>query len=285
MPKFQKIIQRPTQILFLALCCLLASCSRQYGAYFMRSAAGGSLLAGTQQVVLADSSLARVNEANLRLLAKKQNGQLSKPESDSLRSGLQQLGGHIAAKGHLDKQTKEAYRMALLANQPRPVSTKADRANHWDFAMAGQGTTIGLDANQTEGPLVFGEGKVADEPTGFQQDSDSFYTEQILAALLCVFLGFTGAHRFYLGYSLQGYIQLGLMALAMLIVLVSFVLYSSTPPTLGTIFLLYFGLLVALIPLIPLFVWIFIDFIRIIVGDLRKKPSENQTKPEWMKKY
>jgi TM2 domain-containing membrane protein YozV len=250
----------------------------------MRSAAGGGLLVGTQQVVLADSSLAKVNETNLRLLAKKQNNQLSRVEGDSLRAGLQQLGGHIAAKGHLDKQTKEAYRVALLANKPRPVSTKADKANQWDFAVANQGTPFGLDANSSSDPLVFGEGKVVDEPRWNQGPKEDIANEQLVAALLCFFLGFTGAHRFYLDYPNQGLIQLGITLIAILLVLVPLIV-AFTTWTIAPLEILNWSAPLAFYSLLGLYVWLTVDFVRIITGELRKKKSTTQHTPEWQKNY
>jgi TM2 domain-containing membrane protein YozV len=59
---------------------------------------------------------------------------------------------------------------------------------------------------------------------------------QLTALLLCLFIGILGIHRFYLGYTWQGVVQL---------------------LTLGG-----FG------------VWAFIDLIRIIIGDLKPKDGE-----------
>ncbi len=56
---------------------------------------------------------------------------------------------------------------------------------------------------------------------------------QIVAALLCFFVGAIGIHRFYLGYTWQGIVQIF---------------------TLG-----------------GLGVWVLIDFIRILIGDLQPK--------------
>jgi len=59
---------------------------------------------------------------------------------------------------------------------------------------------------------------------------------QLLAGVLCFFLGGLGIHRFYLGYTWQGIVQL-----------------------------LTFG---------GLGIWILIDFIRILTGDLKPKGGE-----------
>jgi TM2 domain-containing membrane protein YozV len=62
---------------------------------------------------------------------------------------------------------------------------------------------------------------------------------QLVALLLCFFVGVLGVHRFYLGYTWQGIVQL-----------------------------LTFG---------GLGVWTLIDFIRIIIGDLKPKDGEYAT--------
>jgi TM2 domain-containing membrane protein YozV len=63
---------------------------------------------------------------------------------------------------------------------------------------------------------------------------------QVAAALLCFFLGGLGIHRFYLGYTWQGVVQL------------------LTAGGLG--------------------IWALIDFVRIITGDLKPKNGEYRNK-------
>jgi len=62
---------------------------------------------------------------------------------------------------------------------------------------------------------------------------------QLVAALLALFVGFVGVHRFYLGYTWQGIVQI---------------------LTLG-----------------GLGIWALIDFIRILTGDLQPKDGEYDT--------
>jgi len=62
---------------------------------------------------------------------------------------------------------------------------------------------------------------------------------QLVAALLCFFIGGLGIHRFYLGYTWQGIVQI---------------------LTLG-----------------GLGIWVLIDFIRILTGDLQPKDGEYTT--------
>ena len=76
-----------------------------------------------------------------------------------------------------------------------------------------------------------------DNPSQSHNDSDK---DQVVAFLLCLFLGVLGIHRFYLGYTWQGVVQL---------------------LTAGG-----FG------------IWAFIDFIRIITGDLKPKDGEYYNK-------
>lgn len=72
---------------------------------------------------------------------------------------------------------------------------------------------------------------------------------QLIAALLAFFLGGFGIHRFYLGYT-----KIGIIQLAMLIV--------------GSVL----SLVIVGIPiLIALYVWVLIDLIRILLGKLEPK--------------
>jgi TM2 domain-containing membrane protein YozV len=66
---------------------------------------------------------------------------------------------------------------------------------------------------------------------------------QLVATLLCFFFGLLGIHRFYLGYTWQGFVQLLLFLL----------LFYALPLLLG------------------LFIWWLIDLIRIIIGELEPK--------------
>ncbi|NBX88388.1 MAG: TM2 domain-containing protein [Bacteroidetes bacterium] len=66
---------------------------------------------------------------------------------------------------------------------------------------------------------------------------------QIVALLLCLFLGYFGIHRFYLGYPLEGLIQLLILGTAIKFRLMRF-----------------FVLL-----------WVLIDLIRIFLGDLQPR--------------
>jgi len=72
---------------------------------------------------------------------------------------------------------------------------------------------------------------------------------QIIAAILAFFLGELGVHRFYLGYTGIGIIQL-------LMFVVGFVLSF---------------VLIGIPILIAVLVWVLIDFIRILTGDLQPK--------------
>ncbi|MCX7862217.1 MAG: TM2 domain-containing protein [Bacteroidales bacterium] len=69
---------------------------------------------------------------------------------------------------------------------------------------------------------------------------------QIIAILLCFFLGFLGIHSFYLGNKKKGIIQLVMFLVGILtfIVVIGYLILSA------------------------LGIWILIDFIRLIIGDL-----------------
>ena len=73
---------------------------------------------------------------------------------------------------------------------------------------------------------------------------------QIVALLLALFLGFFGIHRFYLGYTTIGIIQL----------------------IMGVFGFMTAGIIIGIPILILLFIWVFIDLIRIATGDL--KPAD-----------
>lgn len=72
---------------------------------------------------------------------------------------------------------------------------------------------------------------------------------QLVAALLCFFLGGFGVHRFYLGYTGRGILYIGLALTSFLI-----------------------------IPGIALLVLVLIDFVRILTGSLKPKGGEYATK-------
>lgn len=81
-------------------------------------------------------------------------------------------------------------------------------------------------------------------------------TSKVLAAILAFFLGGFGVHRFYLGYSKQGLLQLAGTVLGYALYLVAFLT--------GIHALLYLGF--ALIFAVG--IWAFVDFIRILTGGL-----------------
>lgn len=83
--------------------------------------------------------------------------------------------------------------------------------------------------------------------------------ERIIAILLCFFLGVFGIHRFYLGYTLIGTIQLLTTVISLLWILIQ-------------LFMAFFGYTaISAIPwllLLACLVWVLIDFIRLIFGNL-----------------
>jgi TM2 domain-containing membrane protein YozV len=74
---------------------------------------------------------------------------------------------------------------------------------------------------------------------------------KVAAALLCFFLGYLGIHRFYLGKVGTGVIQLLLCIVASALLIVG----------IGIIFYVILG------------VWVLIDFILILTGNLKAKVS------------
>jgi TM2 domain-containing membrane protein YozV len=77
---------------------------------------------------------------------------------------------------------------------------------------------------------------ISDDATSFTPAAAASGKSQLTATLLCFFLGGLGIHRFYLGYTWQGIVQI---------------------LTLG-----------------GLGIWVLIDFIRILIGDLGPKNGE-----------
>lgn len=69
---------------------------------------------------------------------------------------------------------------------------------------------------------------------------------QIVAFLLCWFLGFLGIHSFYLGNTTKGAIQLAMFIVG----------------------LLTFIFIIGYVILVALGIWVLVDFIRLIIGDL-----------------
>lgn len=78
------------------------------------------------------------------------------------------------------------------------------------------------------------------------QPAASSGKNQIVALLLCFFLGMLGVHSFYLGNKTKGLIQLGMFLVGWLT--------------------LFMGIGVFILS--ALGIWVFIDFIRLIIGDL-----------------
>ena len=105
-----------------------------------------------------------------------------------------------------------------------------------------------------------------------------------MAALLCFFIGWTGAHRFYLGYPKQGYMQLGL-SLGPVLLIFLLVLYFILTRGLGTLGLFSPLAVLTAFCWTALLIWLAIDLIRIIFGDLRKVKKTEQPIPEWRRKY
>jgi TM2 domain-containing membrane protein YozV len=70
---------------------------------------------------------------------------------------------------------------------------------------------------------------------------------KVVAALLCFFLGMFGVHRFYLGYTTIGIVQLVLTAVGFITLILG----------------------VGLLMLIGISIWVFIEFILILIGNIK----------------
>lgn len=84
----------------------------------------------------------------------------------------------------------------------------------------------------------------------FTKNTQRRGNDQLVAFLLCLFLGSLGIHSFYLGNTVKGAIQLGLFVLGCLF------------------WLSLLGFLLATLIWIALEIWVFVDLIRIALGDL-----------------
>jgi apolipoprotein N-acyltransferase len=97
----------------------------------------------------------------------------------------------------------------------------------------------------------------------------SFFTpggskSMLVAALLAFFLGVFGIHRFYLGYTEQGLMQLIGYSLGTILILIGLAMaYATTGIALPAV-LIIGALLVTAVG-----IWSFIDFIRILTNDLK----------------
>jgi TM2 domain-containing membrane protein YozV len=91
---------------------------------------------------------------------------------------------------------------------------------------------------------------------------------KVAAALLALFLGTFGVHRFYLGHHRSGLIQLLLTSLGLLLAIVAAFGALINPATAATaVVLIYIGSML----LVSVSLWAFVDFIRILIDDLTPK--------------
>jgi len=93
---------------------------------------------------------------------------------------------------------------------------------------------------------------------------------KVLAAVLAFFLGNLGIHRFYMGQSAQGFMQLGGTAVGITLLVVGLRDYAAglgeSLPTLAII-----GYLI----LLAVGIWALVDFIRILTGSLEPEEGFN----------
>lgn len=76
--------------------------------------------------------------------------------------------------------------------------------------------------------------------------------KKVVAALLCFFLGMLGIHRFYLGYTTLGIVQLALTIVGFITLILG----------------------VGLLMLIGISVWVFVEFILILTGTIKDSKGE-----------
>ncbi len=150
--------------------------------------------------------------------------------------------------------------LIFLAVFITPVSYAAFPVQQYNISPSGANNIITASQVPVTGIVV--------TPGIQQQDSGTKRKKgkkQEVAALLAFFLGWTGLHRFYLGYPTTGAVQ----AFTLPVLLVSLLILSGTAT--GIAFFLGFTLLFFSI---VLGLWELIDFFRIAGNDLKPKDSE-----------
>lgn len=99
------------------------------------------------------------------------------------------------------EETKTAVE-ALVSTAPAPAKSVAEKVQQKLIESAVVATTISAD-NSTNS---YSPAKA--NTTQKAEKANKLSEEQIIAAVLCFFLGGLGVHRFYMGYTWQGVVQL-----------------------------------------------------------------------------
>ena len=151
--------------------------------------------------------------------------------TSSVPTGVASLPEKPAAVQQAENPAKKAYETTAVS----PGNAKAPKFTYKQLkAIATQIKGEKLTLKEKIGLKLFGK-KIANKLSGSAK-YDGGGKSQIIAAILCWVVGILGIHRFYLGYTWQGIVQL---------------------LTLG-----------------GCGIWALVDFIRILTGNLQPKDSE-----------
>ncbi len=139
----------------------------------------------------------------------------------------------------------------MAAKHMARILRKAEKAagnfQQVSFSDVSEGPTFSSTVGENPSPVNDGPGEV-----------------QWKAALIAFFFGFMGLHRFYLGYTTIGWIQVGLLVLGMGLYAVGIATLATTSTiTLPILSIIGIGVLGIL------YTWVFWDFIRILFGRLQ----------------
>ena len=180
---------------------------------------------------------------------------VSPPSFKCLLLAVVLLAGNTAAQAAFKKP-------AVEATTSLPASTIVERVPFLEAASVGVGTQLSVkQRHRMVRKMVWGalKSKFRRPPVGNSKS-------QLTAALLCFFLGALGIHRFYLGYTLEGVLQL----LGFLFIPIVALIAVLAAPVGATSITVTFGIIPTLLILAYL-VWILVDFVRILIGTLQPK--------------
>ena len=130
------------------------------------------------------------------------------------------------------------------------------------YSISQNGANNIITANQLPVTDIVATKKIQQQDTGVKRKKGK---KQQVAAVLAFFLGWTGLHRFYLGYQATGIVQ----AFTLPVLLISLLILTGTAA--GIAFFVGFTLLFFSI---VLGLWELIDFFRITGNDLKPKDGE-----------
>ncbi len=247
-------------ILTLLLMVMVSTgCNRHNGAFFASSRGQASLSSHAKAPIPLSDAAVSAAQANLHAaVVNISDGRGTAADQLMVSDNLGILANHIKAGGNIDKAKRKQLKQDLrvLASKPNMLTAS---------------TTANIDGDQIQSAYdnAINEGKVANANTvqAAVQDQKSAENStlgiQIVAAILLVFLGYLGVHRYFLGRWGSGFLQLLLTIVGAILLLGAQSLWASGAATaalaLGTLGWIVLG---------GLLLWLVIDLIRILVGSL-----------------